>query len=94
MFLCNIVANILLFVTKYNIKKIQSLWKNTYLWFVFFFYVWAVSYEIDTYINLSSEQAGYNAAVRNSLITKKPYNIQNRFWHKNVKKRVLSIILV
>jgi len=45
------------------------------------------------YDNLSSKQTGYNAAVRISLITKKPYNIQNRFW-KNVEKRVLSIILV
>jgi len=47
--------------------------------------------EIDTYINLFhlSGQADYNTAVRISLITKKLYSIQSRFWHENVEKSSL-----
>jgi len=46
---------------------------------------------IDTYINLFhlSGQADYNTAIRISLITKKLYSIQSRFWHENVQKSSL-----
>jgi len=36
-----------------------------------------------------SGQASYDAVVRILLITKKPYSIQNRFWHENVEKSSL-----